>query len=354
MSSFGIVVILLFYLLILFFIAHWAEKKNTIKWTNNAYIYSLSLAVYCTAWTYYGSVGVAANSGLSYLSIYLGPIIIVPVWIIVLRKVIRISRINNISNIADFISLRHGNSRFLGALVTFICLAAILPYIALQLKAISETFQLVTGHQENSNLLFNTTTIVAVALALFASYYGTRYVDASEKRKGIITAVAMESILKLLFFIIVGIYVTFFVFDGFSDIYKQASLLPNFKVKNTIGNLEQGINWFFLCLVSLFAIFLLPRQFHTAVVENNRERHIKTAVWLFPLYLLLFNIFVFPIAWGGNVLFEGQNVNADTYSILIPQLFPNHFFIHFSFSRRFFGGHFNDCNFQHKSFYYVE
>ncbi|CAM3524968.1 ATP-binding protein [Flavobacterium gelidilacus] len=323
MSSIVLIIILLIYLGFLFFIAHWAEKKGNIKWTNNSYIYSLSLAVYCTAWTYYGSIGVAANSGLSFLPIYVGPIIIIPAWIIILRKIIKISRVNKIASIADFISLRYGNSRFLGAIVTLVSIFGILPYIALQLKAISETFHIVTKTNSSSLIFNDTTTYVAIALALFASYYGTRYVDASEKRKGIVTAVAMESVLKLVFFVMIGVYVTFFVFDGFDDIYKQASQLTNFKEKNTIGDLTQGINWFFLCMVSLFAIFLLPRQFHMSVVENNREKHIKTAIWLFPLYLLIFNLFVYPIAWGGNVLFEGTAVNADTYSLLIPQLFSN-------------------------------
>ncbi|VXB91641.1 Sodium:proline symporter [Flavobacterium sp. 9AF] len=325
MNSFILILILLLYLIFLFFIAHWAEKKENLKWANNPYVYSLSLAVYCTAWTYYGSIGVAANSGLNYLTIYIGPIIVMPAWIIIMRKIIRISRLNNVSSIADFISLRYGNSRFLGALVTFICLAAILPYIALQLKAISETFHVVTKTSENSLIIFDTTTYVAVALALFASYYGTRYVDASEKRKGIITAVAMESILKLIFFIIIGLYVTYIIYDGYSDIYEKASLLEKFHEKNTIGSIENGMNWFFLCMLSLFAIFLLPRQFHVAVVENNRERHIKTALWVFPFYLLIFNIFVFPIAWGGNVLFLGEDKNADTFSLLIPQYYNNTF-----------------------------
>ena len=160
-------------------------------------------------------------------------------------------------------------------------------------------------------------------MALFASYYGTRYVDASEKRKGIVTAVAMESILKLVFFVIIGIYVTYFVFDGFDDIYQKAKLLEHFKEKNTIGGLPQAINWFLLCVLSMFAIFLLPRQFQVSVIENNRENHINTAVWLFPLYLLIFNIFVYPIAWGGNILFDGKEVNSDAYSLLIPQLFDN-------------------------------
>ncbi|MFV8373361.1 ATP-binding protein [Flavobacterium sp. LB2P74] len=323
MNSIGLLLILVLYLSILFYIAYWSEKRSHSKWTNNPYIYSFSLAVYCTAWTYYGSIGVAAESGLSYLPIYLGPILIIPTWMIILKRIIRISRVNKISSIADFISLRYGNSRFLGALVTMICIVGILPYISLQLKSISETFHVVTKTQSSDNIFTDTTTYVCMALALFASYYGTKYVDASEKRRGIVTAVAMESILKLVFFLIVGIYVTYFVFDGFDDIYQKAALLKDFDKKNTIGGITNGINWFFLCVLSMFAIFLLPRQFHTAIVENNKETHIRTAIWLFPLYLLLFNIFVFPIAWGGNILFEGKGHNSDTYSLLIPQLFDN-------------------------------
>ena len=323
MNSFSLIVILLIYLAFLFFVAYWAEKKENVKWSNNPYVYSLSLAVYCTAWTYYGSIGVAAKSGLSYLPIYLGPVIIIPAWIIVLRRIIRISNVNKISSIADFISLRYGNSRFLGAIVTVVCLIAILPYIALQLKAISESFHIVSKTESSSNIFDDTTTYVALALAMFASYYGSKYVDASEKRRGIVTAVATESILKLVFFIFIGLYVTFYVFDGFEDIYIKASQLTFFKERNQLGGLSQAINWFFLTIMSLFAVFLLPRQFQVSVVENNRERHLKTAIWLFPLYLLLFNLFVYPIAWGGNILFKDISVNADSYSLLIPQLFNN-------------------------------
>ena len=323
MSSVGLLFILALYMLILFYIAYWAEKRGHSKWTNNPYIYSLSLAVYCTAWTYYGSIGVAANSGLGYLPIYLGPIIIIPTWMIILKKIIRISRVNKISSIADFISLRYGNDRFLGALVTIVCISGIVPYIALQLKSISDTFHIVTKTESSPNIFYDTTTYACIALALFASYYGTRYVDASEKRRGIVTAVAMESVLKLVFFLIIGIYVTYFVFDGFDDIYTKAAVLENFDKKNSVGGLTGGINWFFLCILSMFAIFLLPRQFHTSIVENNKETHLRTAMWLFPLYLLLFNFFVFPIAWGGNILFHGQGLNSDTYSLLIPQFFNN-------------------------------
>ncbi len=176
MSSVVLLIILSFYLAMLFGIAHWAEKRGNSKWTNNPYVYTLSLAVYCSAWTYYGSIGVAADSGLNYLPIYIGPIIIIPAWMIILRKIIRISKVNKISSIADFISLRYGNSRFLGALVSLICIFGILPYIALQLKAIAETFHVVTKTTGNSNIFSDTTTYVAISLALFGCYFFSRFV----------------------------------------------------------------------------------------------------------------------------------------------------------------------------------
>lgn len=324
MSSLVVIGILLGYLLLLFGVAQWAEQRKNSKFSKNAVVYTLSIAVYCSAWTYYGSVGIAATNGLNYLPIYLGPVIAAPVWIMILKKIIRISKVNNISSIADFISLRYGNSRTVGALVTGVIIIAILPYIALQLKAISETFHVVTDTPIERGIFNDSTTYIAIALAIFASYYGTRYVDASENRSGVVTAVALESILKLVFFIVAGVFVTFFVFNGFGDISQKAATLPDYEKLNTVGGIPQAMNWFMLILLSLMAIFMLPRQFQTMVVENTRERHLKTATWLFPLYLLIFNFFVYPIAWGGNWLFREQAVNPDFYALLIPKALGAH------------------------------
>ena len=323
MNSYLLFALVIVYLGLLFFIAYFAEKRKSSFWVNNPYVYALSLAVYCSAWTYYGSIGVAANQGLEYMTIYIGPIIIIPAWIYINTKIIRISRVNKISSIADFISLRYGNSRSLSALIAVVCMFAIIPYIGLQIKAISETFHLITETDQTANVFFDSATYVVLIIALFSSYYGTKYVDASEKRLGIISAVAVESFLKLIFFIILGIFVVYGVFNGFDDIYSQAEKLPDFASKNTFNGLEGGFNWFLLSMLSMSAIFLLPRQFHTAIIENRKEKHIKTAIWLFPLYLLIFNLFVFPIAWGGKILFFGENVNPELYSILIPQKFGN-------------------------------
>ncbi|NML56624.1 ATP-binding protein [Chryseobacterium cheonjiense] len=323
MSSFALFTVVLFYLALLFLVAYLAEKKKSKLWINNPYIYALSLAVYCTAWTYYGSIGVAANSGLNYLPIYIGPIIIIPAWIYINTRIVRISRVNKISSLADFISLRYGNSRSFSAMITIVCLLAVVPYIGLQIKAISETFHLVTETAISKNILTDNATFVVVLIAVFASYYGTRYVDASEKRLGIISAIALESFLKLFFIIILGLFVIYFVFDGFSDIYQKASQFKDFKEKNTFNGIEGALNWMILCMISGTAICILPRQFHTAIVENRKEKHIKTAIWFFPLYLLIFTFFIFPIAWGGRLIFNGQNVNPEFYSILIPQHFNN-------------------------------
>lgn len=319
MNNYLLISIIIVYLSFLFLIAFWAEKNSKSKWVNNPYVYVLSLAVYCSAWTYYGSVGIASQSGINFLTIYLGPVISLPLWILVMRKIIRISKQHKISSIADFISLRYGNDRFLGAIVAIICVFAIVPYISLQLKAISETFEIITDDTGNksTNILDDYTFYIAVLLAVFVAFFGTQATDASRRRKGIITTVAVESILKLVFFLIIGIYVTYFLFDGTSDIYQKASQLNNFKEITSFNGIESGFNWLFMISLSFFAIFLLPRQFHVSVVENDREQYLKKAIWLFPLYLLLFNVFVIFIAWAGNLSIPGHE-NHDYYTLHLP------------------------------------
>lgn len=326
MNNYVLIAIIVIYLAVLFYLAFLAEKKRQSKWVNNPYVYTLSLAVYCSAWTYYGSVGIASNSGINFLSIYLGPVIAAPLWIVVLRKIIRISKQHKISSIADFISLRYGNSRFLGALVTIVCLFGTLPYISLQLKAVSETFEIMSDDTSyvSTTVMDDSTFYVALLLAIFATFFGTQHADASEKHKGIIATVAFESVLKLVFFLAIGIYVTFYLFDGTTDIYNQISKEENFKQLTTLDGVEDGFNWFFLIGLSFMAIFLLPRQFQVSVLENNREKHLKKAIWLFPLYLLLFNMFVIFIAWAGKITF-GSTENAEYYSLLLPLEHGNSF-----------------------------
>ncbi|MEM1002071.1 MAG: histidine kinase dimerization/phospho-acceptor domain-containing protein, partial [Bacteroidota bacterium] len=319
MNNFGLFFIIVLYLLLLFAVAFIAEKHNKRRWVNSSVIYALSLAVYCTAWTYYGSIGIAANSGINFLTIYLGPVIAAPLWIVILRKIIRITKQQKISSIADFISLRYGNNRFLGALVTLICLLGIVPYISLQLKAVSETFQLLANDDSyvSTSVWDDSTFYIALLLAVFATFFGTQRTDASEKHRGIVVSVALESILKLLFFLAIGIYVTFVLFDGTTDIYSKISKTENFPNLIGLNGIENGFNWVYTIMLSFMAIFLLPRQFQVAAVENVRVKHLKNAIWIFPLYLLLFNLFVIYIAWGGT-LNIGQPENAEYYALLLP------------------------------------
>jgi len=319
MSNWGLIIIILLYLGLLFYIALWAEKNKKSKWVNSPYVYALSLAVYCSAWTYYGSIGIAADKGINFLTIYLGPIIAAPLWILILRKVIRISKQHKISSLADFISLRYGKNRFLGALVTIICVIGILPYLSLQLKAVSETFEIMTQKSEyvSTSIFDDSTFYIALILAIFAAFFGTQATDASEKHRGIVMSVAFESLIKLVFFLTIGIYVTFYLFDGTSDIVTQFSARENFASLVTLGGLEEGFTWFFTIMLSFVAIFLLPRQFQVSVLENNREKHIKKAIWMFPLYLLLFNVFVIFIAWAGKLKL-GDAVNSEYFTLFLP------------------------------------
>lgn len=319
MSNWSLVLIILSYLGLLFYVALWAERNKKSKWVNNPYVYALSLAVYCSAWTYYGSIGIAADTGINFLTIYLGPVIAAPLWIVLLRKVIRISAQHKISSLADFISLRYGKNRFLGALVTVICVIGILPYLSLQLKAVSETFEIMTQKSEyvSTSIFDDSTFYIALILAIFAAFFGTQATDASEKRRGIIMSVAFESLIKLVFFLTIGIYVTFYLFDGGTDIVNQFSSRPNFNSLVTLGGLEEGFTWFFTIILSFIAIFLLPRQFQVSVLENHRKKHIKTAIWMFPLYLLLFNVFVIFIAWAGKLKL-GDGVNSEYFTLFLP------------------------------------
>ena len=319
MSNYILILIIVVYLLFLFAVAFFAERNKGSKWVKNPYIYVLSLGVYCTAWTYYGSIGIASESGISFLAIYLGPVISLPLWMVLMRKVIRISKQQKISSIADFIALRYGNNRSLGALVTITCLMSVIPYIALQLKAVSETFELMTlkNGYVSKGVLDDSTFYISLLIAVFVAFFGTRSQDATRHKTGIMATVAMESVLKLGFFLVIGFYVVFYLFDGTGDIYEQASQGENFKQLSSFGGVEDGFNWLFTICLSFFAIFLLPRQFHVAVVENEDEKHLRKAVWLFPLYLLLFNIFVIFIAWAGNIKLP-SNVNHDYYSLLLP------------------------------------
>ena len=324
MNNLLVIVVSLAYLGLLFTIAYISERKLFFKKSliNNGYVYALSLAVYCTAWTYYGSVGRASEKGMDFLTIYLGPTLASILFWPLLFKMIRISRTQRITSIADFISSRYGKNLMISGLVSVLCVIGIIPYISLQLKAITSSIRVITQQVGPEPGLFqfwnDHTFYIAIVLTLFIFLFGTRSVDATEKHEGLVAAVAFESLVKLLAFLAVGIFVVYGVFNGFGDIFSQAAQREDLSRLLSISNSTNYISWFGLMMVSFFAIFLLPRQFQVSVVENVSEEHISKATWLFPLYLLLINIFVLPIALGGKIIFSGLGVDSDTYVLQFP------------------------------------
>ncbi len=316
------------YVGLLFAIAYYGDKRADAGRSiiANPYIYALSLAVYCTSWTFYGSVGRAATSGIGFLPIFLGPTLMAMLWWYVMLKMIRISKANRITSIADFIASRYGKSQLLGGLVTVIAVIGIVPYISLQLKAVSNSFSLILKYpvlapdsQAAIPLLADNTFYIALLLALFTILFGTRHLDASERHEGLVAAIAFESVVKLLAFLAVGVYVTYVMYNGFADIFSSAVEYPQLrKLLDFGGTSVDYASWASLTFLSMLAIMFLPRQFQIAVVENVDERHLKKAVWLFPLYLFAINIFVLPIAFAGLMHFPAGNMDADTFVLNLP------------------------------------
>ncbi|MDH3596212.1 MAG: sensor histidine kinase [Rhodospirillales bacterium] len=340
LSGWSILLTSLAYLCLLFAIAYYVDKRADAGRSviANPYIYALSIAVYCTSWTFYGSVGRAASSGIDFLPIYLGPTLTFVVWWFVLRKIIRISKAHRITSIADFISSRYGKSTQLGVLVTVIAVVGIMPYISLQLKAVSTSFnvllqypEVITPHPSGRvPVLQDTAFLVALVMAAFAILFGTRHIDASEHHEGMVAAIAFESLVKLIAFLAVGLFVTFGLYDGFADLFTTARATPEVANLLTLSGASYG-QWMTLTLLSMAAIVCLPRQFQVTVVENVNEAHLEKAVWLFPLYLLIINIFVLPIALGGRLAFPGGGVDADTFVLTLPMFDQQEFLALFAF-----------------------
>lgn len=315
------------YLLLLFAVAYFgdwraAQGRSVIA---NPWTYALSLAVYCTAWTYFGSVGRAASGGVWFLPIYLGPTLAMVLGWVVLRKMIRIAKTYRITSIADFIGSRYGKSPLLAGLVTVIAVIGIVPYIALQLKAVSAGFALLTlpanaALPAQVHWSQDSTFYMALALAGFTMVFGARHLDSAERHEGLVAAIAFESVVKLFAFLALGLFVVYGLFDGLTDLFARAHVVPRLAA---LSRLEQGSSfawtqWFALTLLSMLSVIFLPRQFQVMVVENVSEVHLRRAVWVFPLYLLAINLFVLPIAVGGLLYFGDAPVNADNFVLSLP------------------------------------
>jgi Na+/proline symporter/nitrogen-specific signal transduction histidine kinase len=323
-----ILLVSLCYLGTLFAIAYYADWRSDRGKSiiSNPYIYTLSIAVYCTAWTFYGSVGRAAETGIGFMPIYLGPTLMAALWWFLLRKIIRIAKVYRITSIADFLASRYGKSSLIGGLVTIIAVVGIMPYISLQLKAVSTSYTVMLHYpdlamiEEHKTSLWNDNAFsVAMIMAAFSILFGTRHIDATERHEGMVAAIAFESMVKLLAFSAAGIFITFIMFDGPVDLFDWAIRYPETSRLMQLEVLPGGYtNWFTLIFLSMMAIMFLPRQFQVLVVENVNEEHIRKAAWLFPIYLLAINIFVLPIAFAGMLMFPEGHVAPDIFVLALP------------------------------------
>ncbi|TSE36474.1 sensor histidine kinase [Tepidimonas charontis] len=315
------------YLGLLFALAHWADARARAGRSviDNPWIYALSMAVYCTAWTYFGSVGRAASGGLWFLPIYLGPTLAMVLGWTVLRKMVRIAHTYRITTIADFIGSRYGKSPAVAGLVTLITVIGIVPYIALQLKAIAVAYAVVVGEGVHSARALpwwqESTFYIALGLAVFTIAFGVRHWDSTERHEGMVAAIAFESLVKLVAFLAVGVLVTWGLFDGWADIVGRARQEPTLARLLDLGdpNAFAWSSWFALVVLAGLSVLLLPRQFQVMVVEAVDERHIRRAAWVFPLYLWLINLFVLPIALAGLLWFGVGASDVDIFVLRLPQ-----------------------------------
>lgn len=299
----------------LFLIAFWAERRaaqGRQVWLRGPLVYTLSLSVYCTGWTFYGAVGTAARDGLEFVTIYLGPSLVMFAWWVLLRKLVRIGRTHRITSIADLISSRYAKSGTLGVVVTLLAVAGTTPYIALQLQSLTLSLRVLSGADAGTVAASPAVTgfWFTVGLALFAILFGTRTIDAHERHFGVVSAIAVEAVVKLAALLAVGIFVVWGLHDHPADLFSN---MPGGMSVDQIF----GPRWVTLMFLSASAVICLPRMFQVMVVENADERHLATAAWAFPAYLLLISLFVLPIAVSGqNLLPEGSN--PDLYVLTLP------------------------------------
>ncbi len=309
-----------------------AGKKHFLA--GRPYVYALTLGVYCTSWTFFGSVGSAAEKGFDFIAVYLGPIIAFTLAAPLLRRLTVLTKAQNITSIADFIAARYGKSPAVAAIVTIVAVAGVLPYIALQLKAVSQAMAVLLGqpsadgsigHLPAASMDF----LIAIILGVFTVLFGARDSDATEHQRGLMLAIAVESIVKIMAFIAVGAFIVYGMFGGMGALIDKAMAQPDIKqVFDTgiHGGALLTVTW-----LSFVCIFLLPRQFHVTFVENVSNEELRNATWLFPLYLVVINIFVVPVAMAGTLIFRGADVPHDMYLLALPLHAGSPFFTFLAF-----------------------
>jgi Na+/proline symporter/signal transduction histidine kinase/CheY-like chemotaxis protein len=315
-----VVLIALAYIGFLFLIASYGDRRRGAAPNSRLWIYPLSLAIYCTSWTFFGSVGLASRTGYDFFAIYIGPILVLGLGYPLILRIVRLAKGQNITSIADLIAARYGKSQAVAATVALIAIVGMVPYIALQLKAVSSSVGTIMSQgglgAAPQPLLGDSALFIALFMATFAILFGTRHIDATEHQDGLMLAIATESIVKLVAFLAVGVFVTFVMFHGPLDLLARAMAKP--AVAAVLRQPPQLTNFLAMTTLSLFAIVLLPRQFHVSVVENRSEAEIRRAAWLFPLYLVLINIFVLPIAIAGLLNFPASRFGGDMFVLALP------------------------------------
>jgi Na+/proline symporter/signal transduction histidine kinase len=317
-EGWSVIALALGYVSGLFALAWYADKtfRSRKGGHGRPLIYALSLAVYCTSWTFFGSVGLAASTGYNFIPVYLGPILLFALGWRFLVRIVRLAKSQNITSVADFLAARYGKSQAVGAIVTIIAVAGTLPYLALQLKAVALSVTALLGARQLQLVNLDTALIIALLMATFAVLFGTRHIDATEHQDGLIVAVAAESLVKLAAFLTVGIFVVFSMLGGISGFIESAS--RSVEVHRLFAQEFNPSFWVTVTFLSLVCIVLLPRQFHVTVVENHSENEVRRAAWLFPVYLVLINLFVVPIAAAGLILLPKGAVDADMFVLGLP------------------------------------
>ena len=310
-----LLVVCLAYVALLFAVAFTADRvaaRGRNRWLRSPLVYTLSLSIYCTAWTFYGAVGYAARSGLEFVTIYLGPTLVMVGWWWGLRKLVRIGRSQRVTSIADLISSRYGKSNALAICVTLLAVIGVTPYIALQLQSITLSFSIFARSDPESAFNAGASVIwVAAGLAVFAILFGTRNLDANERHHGVVTAIALEAVVKLVALLAVGIFVVWGLEGGIAATLARIDASP-------IGTWNiHGGRWSAITFLAAAAFVSLPRMFQVMVVENDDERHLRTAAWAFPLYLMLMSLFVVPIAAVGLERMPAGS-NPDLFVLTVP------------------------------------
>ena len=318
-----VVAVALGYIGFLFLVASYGDRRRRLRHNHRArlLIYPLSLAIYCTSWTFFGSVGSASRNGYEFLTIYIGPVLMIALFTPLIARVVRLAKAQNITSIADFIAARYGKSQAVATCVALIAIVGTVPYIALQLKAVSCSLETIIANAMLSSdvvrpVFGDIALFVAMSMAMFAVLFGTRHIDATEHQDGLMLAIAAESIVKLVAFLAIGIFVTFWMFDGPAALFGQA--MQSQHAAAVLARVPAFDTFLALTLLSFVAILLLPRQFHVAVVENHDQREIARARWMFPIYLVLINLFVLPIAVAGLLTFPAGEIDSDMFVLALP------------------------------------